>query len=56
MSTIIQGKTDILLMLPAMKKVEIMNMEAKQWTDDKMFQFRNDLSTGLGGKNGPIFF
>ena len=29
MSTIIQGKTDILLMLPAMKKVEIMNMEAK---------------------------
>ena len=29
MSTIIQGKTDILLMLPAMKKVEMMNMEAK---------------------------
>ena len=29
MSTIIQGKTDISLMLPAMKKVEIMNMEAK---------------------------
>ena len=29
MSTIIQGKTDILLMLPAMKKVENMNMEAK---------------------------
>ena len=29
MSAIIQGKTDILLMLPAMKKVEIMNMEAK---------------------------
>ena len=29
MSTIIQGKTDILLMLPAMKKVEIINMEAK---------------------------
>ena len=56
MSAIIQGKTDILLMLPAMKKVEIMNMEAKQWTDDKMFQFRNDLSTGVGGKNGPIFF
>ena len=29
MSTIVQGKTDILLMLPAMKKVEIINMEAK---------------------------
>ena len=29
MSTIIQDKTDILLMLPAMKKVEIIKMEAE---------------------------
>ena len=43
-STILQGKTYILLMLPTMKT------NLKEWTDNKTFQFRNDLLwTGLQG-------
>ena len=52
MSTTLQDKTYILLTLPTMKNIK---MVAKEWTDDKMFQVRNDIWTGKGlicmGKN-----
>ena len=46
MSTMLQGKTYILLM--SIQQKQKLKMAAKDWTDDKTFQFRNDLLwTGL---------
>ena len=48
-SAMLQGKTCVLFMLPAIKKLK---MAAKEWTDDKTFRFRNDLLwAGPGGDN-----
>ena len=49
MSTRLQGKTCILLTLPTVKKKK--KMAAKEWTDDKTFQFRNEKELIPMGKN-----